>query len=520
MRWVLLVCVCMLVWGCRSGDFEARKGSRSPGEFAVSMSVSPSTLDPALSQDVPTNDLMGYVFEGLVRWSKDNRLEPCLAESWTVDASQTRITFRLKKAEFHDGRPLRAQDVKATWERNCQPSMQSPTPDGYLGDIMGASDVIAGKAAHIAGLRVVDDRTLEVTLRAPRPSFLAKLTYPVCFVLPEGSPPIDRVEKMIGTGPFRATAFVPEAEVTLARFERYHGALPTPEVIRMRIVKDSSTRVNLLRTGKLDWAGIPQADIDAFRKNPDFRLLQAERSATFYLGMNGKVYAPFADPRVRRAFNHAIDRARIVRDVLGGFGRPATGYIPPSVPQARGAKPTLAFNPAKARALLDESGWTGKLPPLELWVADSVGDRKRSAELAVSMLREHLGADVRLKLVESSVLILRATKREIGFFMGSWYMDYLDPENILSVLLSAYGQNRTNYDNPEFTRLCRLADAKPLGAERLALYREAEALAIHDAPWVPLYHPSEAIAVAKEIEGLESNAFGLMTPTKVRRKTP
>jgi ABC-type transport system substrate-binding protein len=329
---------------------------------------------------------------------------------------------------------------------------------------------------------------------------------------------VSGVDEMIGAGPFRAVSYVPESDLELTGFDEYWKGPPTVRKLTMRVVKDASTRLEMLRQNKLDWAGLPHADVAAFKADPAFNVIEADRAAIFYVGMNGHIYKPFSDRRVRQAFNHAIDRERIVNDVLGGVGRPALGILPPSVPHQERSLPTLGYDPAKAKSLLREAGWEGKLPPLELWMSDPTGDRRRAAELVVSMLRENLGVEASLKQVESGVLIQRATKREVAFFMGSWYMDYLDPENLLSVLLSSYGQNRTNYDNPRFSELCRKADAMAEGPERLRLYAEAEDLAIQDATWIPLYHPREAVAVHRQVTGLDSNPFGLLPPVHVSRE--
>jgi len=509
--------------GCSRRGFSSREEAVNDQDTCVvALGLKPTTLDPGVSQDVITNDLLSHIYEGLVAYGPGSTLEPRLATSWEISPDGRTYTFHLDRtATFHDGRPVEAQDVKWTWERNCDPKIESVTGRLYLGDIEGADERASGKADTISGIVAVDAQTLRVVLRKPRATFLGKLTYPVAFVMPRNVLPagvnVRGAKDMIGSGPFKVESYVPDAEFVLASFEAYPRGAPRMKRLRMPIVEDAATRINMLRQGKLDWAGVPHADLAALRDDPAFVILQADRPATFYLGMNGKVYPPFADVRVRTAFNCVIDRERIVRDVLGGVGAPSRGILPPGVPQLQRTKPIIPYDPQRGRSLLAASGWAGKMPALELWVSDPTGDRKRAAELAASMIRENLGVEVRLKLVESGVLIQKATKRQVGFFMGSWYMDYLDPENLLSVLLSAYGQNRTAYDRPEFTELCRKADALPDGKERMELYARAEDMALRDAAWVPLYHPQEAIAVKRTIEGLESNAFGLLPPTHVHR---
>lgn len=514
MRWLCLAFL-LVLGGCAKRDFRGDEFQAEPNTLVASLGINPATLDPAVSQDSITNDLLLHVFEGLVGWSADNKIVPLLAESWTISDDGTLYTFLLRDAKFHNGEPVNATDVINSWQRAASKAVASPVVENYLGDIAGMSELRAGTATELKGVEVVKDRVLRVRLKAPNAAFLGKLTYPTAAVLPSGTPPLRDVKDMIGTGPYKVVAYTPEAEIALTRFDNYHGERPKVANLTYRIVKDPSTRLTLFRTGRLDWAGLTQQDYSAMRGQANVKLV--DRPATFYIGMNGTVYPPFADRRVRQAFNHAVDRKRVVADVLGELGTVAEGIVPPVVPQANMPKPSLGFDPELARRLIKEAGWEGKLPPLDLWVSDSLGDRRRSAELVVSMLREHLGVEVQMRLVESSVLIQRATRKELGLFFGSWYADYLDPENFLSVVLSSYGQNRASWSNAEFDRLCREADAMLPGPERLELYARAEAIALNEAPWIPLYHPREAVIYRPGLIGLTSNAFGLMPPVSVER---
>lgn len=519
MRLFIALPVVIALVGCGRKDFQSQEFRGDPDELVAAIGITPATLDPAVSQDTVTNDLLSHVFEGLVGWSESNQLEPRLAERWTVTKDGREVTFHLREAKFHDGKPVTAADVKASWERAAAKEIESPVVENYLGDIAGLRELREGKVASLSGVTVVDQRTLVVRLVAPRAAFLGKLSYPTAAVLPAGTGPIRDVKQMVGTGPYRATSFTPEVELKLARFDDYYGNKPQIPRLTYRVVKDPSTRLTLFRTGRLDWVGLTQQDYLGLRADPVLgkQVLLADRPATFYVGMNGNVYPPFADRRVRQAFNHAVDRTRLSRDVLGDLGVPAVGILPDVVPQLKRKRPTLDYDPALAKSLLREAGWDGRLPELDLWVSDSIGDRRRSAELVVSMLRENLGVPVQMRLVEASVLIQRATRRELGFFFGSWYADYLDAENFLSVLLSGYGQNRTNWDSPEFTRLCREADALPDGEERMRLYAQAEDIALVEAPWIPLYHPREAVLYRVGLIGLRSNAFGMLPPIGVTR---
>ncbi|MEQ1932775.1 MAG: ABC transporter substrate-binding protein [Fimbriimonadaceae bacterium] len=507
----------LLLFGCGKGF--TPKSTTGANTFTTVYTSMPTSLDPSDSQDVNTNDFLSQVYEGLTAWGEDNKLAPNLARSWEILDGGTRYRFHLQSGvKFSSGKSLSAHDVKWSWERSADSIWGSPLALNYLGDIMGVKEKLAGKAKEISGLKVIDDLTLDVRIDKPRAYFLGKLSYPTTFIMASNSVAdrerVEKIEKMAGTGAFVVSTFDPDQTIKL---------VPNPnsrvttllESWTIRIVKDPATRLNLFKTGGIDVLALSQQDVAGVQASGQ-TILKADRAATVYIGMNGTVYKPFADPRVRRAFMMAVDRQFILDKILMGVGRIADGILPPAVPMAPRVKPTPTYDPEGARKLLREAGWQGKLPPVELWVNNANNDRKTIAEYVVGQLAKNLGVDAKLRLAESGLIITKATKRELGFYYGSWYADYLDPENFLSVLLADYGQNRSNYDNPLFSSLTRRADGEINPAKRVGLYAMAEDLALTDCPIMPLYHPQESIVVRDGVTGLRQNAFGFLPPVTVK----
>lgn len=514
MRRALLLLPFVLL-GCGKGDFSER-ATKKGNELRLVYLSDPATFDPAFAQSVENNALMGLVYEGLVGWSEDNRIEPRLAESWTISKDGLTYTFKLRPGlKFSDGSPLTAADIKRTWERNADPANGSPLASGYLGDVVAGS---GGWHNGLKGVESLNASTLRVRIDKPRPSFLGKLTYAATFPLAPSAPArITDPKQMIGTGPFVLESHEPNQRLKLKPNPNYFRGKPKLDGLTIRIVGDTTTRLALFKSGDLDVLSLSQQDIPGVKKDAKLapNLTYLDRAAVVYIGMNGKVYPPFADSHVRRSFVMAVDRDFIVEKILYGVGRRADGILPPSIPQRSRLKPFPATSSAQAKELLREAGWAGKLPPIALWVNASDKDRKTIAEYICSQLKTNLGVEASVRLADNNTIIQKATKRELGFFYGSWYADYLDAENFLSVLLSSYGQNRTNYDNPRFTQLCRLGDVESDETKRLALYAEAEDLALKDCPWIPLYFPQEAVAIQPWVKGLKRNAFGFMPPSAV-----
>ena len=144
----------------------------------------PPTLDPHLTKDTTSAGIVVEIFSGLVGLSTDLELVADLAETWDIDSTGTIYTFKIREnAKFHNGKNVTADDVKWSFERSASKETASPVAETYLGDIVGLKDYMEGKADSIKGLKVIDQQTIQITIDAPKPYFLAKLSYPTSYVL-------------------------------------------------------------------------------------------------------------------------------------------------------------------------------------------------------------------------------------------------------------------------------------------------------------------------------------------------
>ncbi|MGD9101530.1 MAG: ABC transporter substrate-binding protein, partial [Anaerolineae bacterium] len=212
----------------------------------------PYDVDPATSESSPAG-YMGYIFSGLVALNTDMQVVPDLAERWDISEDGRTYTFYLHPdAVFHDGRPVTAADVKYSWERAADPETESTKTRTYLGDIVGVQEKLDGEADEIAGVVVLDDHTFEVTIDAPKVYFLAKLNWPVSYVVDR-----ENVEQggdewwrePNGTGPFRLQEWQDDV-IIFARHEDYYGPIPQLEHIVYLLQAGSSFR--LYESGDVD----------------------------------------------------------------------------------------------------------------------------------------------------------------------------------------------------------------------------------------------------------------------------
>lgn len=518
----------LLIGGCAKGDFKEKASQGSGNVLRYPLNTVPTTLDPGVVQDGDTIDALQQVYEGLVTWGEDNQPKPLLAEKWDIEDGGKTYVFTIKKGvKFHNGRELKAEDFKWSWERACSSDLASETISAYLGDVVGLMDMKNGKADSISGVTVVDDYTLKVEIDKPRPYFLGKLTYLVSAVVAkealDGKSEIRNVQQMVGTGPFKATSYEPAQMLKLAANEDYHGGRPALDAIERPVITDSATRLNKYRTGELDLCLLQRQDVKGIQEDPKFasHLTFYSRPSIYYVGINvtGKDYAAFKDIRVRQAIAMAIDRERIAKDILGGINEPAYSIVPPGVLGHREKGAFIPYDPVKAKQLLAEAGYPdGKgLPPVEFRFRDGQRDVSLVAEEIVSQLKANLNLTLNPRITEWKAYLERYNKGQNAIYHMRWAADYLDPQNFLSHMLATGSpENHHGYSNPRFDALCAEADALLDNDKRLPLYAEAEDIALQDATWIPIYFQRDAELINPRVKGLRESLFGHLPHTTVR----
>lgn len=527
MRWnftVPLLAALLLVGGCGKGNFSESANKGKENVFRYSIVVKPTSLDPAKVQDGDTIDLIQQVFEGLTAWSEENKPVPNLAESWDISPDGTTYTFHLKKnVKFHSGREVKAEDFKYSIERACDPKLQSATALTYLDDIIGVKDMVAGKASEVSGVKVVDDYTLEIKIDKPRAYFLGKLTYPVCFAvdkdLAKKGEEITTVDAMkSGTGPYIPESYQNEQLFVLAANKSYHGGAPAIDKIERPVIVDAPTRIAKFKSGDIDLTQLERQDIEAVKNDPKLKdeLKYYARPAIWYVAFNLKMVPAFASKDVRKAIAMAINKERIVNDLLGGVNQVANGILPPGVDGARPDLKGIPYDPSAAKKLLETAGQYGKIPAIDMYFRAERPDIRIVVEAVQADLKQKLGITVNAKPLQWSAYLDRHNKKELPFFHMRWGADYLDPQNFLSLMLATDGaENKTYYSNPSFDALCAAADIEQDHDKRMQMYAKAEDIALDDVAWIPIYYQRDAELVSPRIKGMRESLFGHLPHTKV-----
>jgi oligopeptide transport system substrate-binding protein len=465
-------------------------------------STNPRVYDPA------TGGGDQLVFSGLVALSPQLQVIPDVAEGWDISPDGTVYTFHLRQnARFHNHRPVTAQDVVYSWERAADPAVRSDTVLTYLGDIVGVAERRAGKADQIAGLRAVDDRTLEVTIDAPKPYFLMKLTYRTANIVDRGNvesgPEWYRTPN--GTGPYRLIRW---EHNQLQLYERNDDFYLTPPAIRYIVVQlYAGIGIRMYETGEIDMTGIGAYDLERVRdpSEPLHRdLIEGVSMCTSYVSFDA-AQPPFEDPKVRQAFALAVDRQRYSDLVLRGSGIPARGLYPPALPGYSAGLRGLDFDPDLARRRLAESTYGGvaKLPPIIFTRGGFGSEVGPSVATLIAMWQQHLGVTIQVENLEPNKAQDELHAGHHGqIFSSGWCADYPDPENFADALFhSSAQQNLGHYANPALDRLLEQARIERDVTKRIQMYQQAEQQIVDDAPAIFLSHSLSFVLVKPRIKG-------------------
>ena len=457
----------------------------------------PRSLDPALSTDVPTGRAVGYVFDGLVRFTPDAQVVPGLAKTWDLSSDGLTYTFHLRTGvKFHDGRPFSAHNVVNSFQRVLNPATKGGR--GWpLYPIAGAQEFADGKGGKsVSGLTAPNDSTVVIRLKEPFAIFPKLLAMPVAAIVPD-SVPSNFGEHPVGTGPWKFVEWKHDDYLKFARNDAYFDGAPKADSLMARIIAEPSTAVAEFETGNVDVLYVPEGDTRNWEQTDEKKAMLESAPAlrVFYISIN-TTRGPLADPRVRQALNYATDVKPILESIVSGRGNLAAGVIPPSLPGGDSTRKGYAHDVAKAKQLLAAAGYANGFD-VELW-SSQTPPFPRIAQAVQANLKD---AGVRVKLVQRDASSMREAARagQTDMALKDWFADYPDAENFLYPLLHSankgVGGNVSFYSNPKFDKLVSDARREQDETKRTAMYKQADEMAFNDAPMIYLFFYKELYAV-------------------------
>ena len=484
------------------------------GSMTIAYKDDLATLDPAVGYDWTNWPAEKMVFDGLLDYDDTTTIVPGLAaEMPQVNADASQYTFKLRHGvKFQNGRELKAEDVAYSLTRVIDPATKSPGAGFFLG-IKGAKDLADGKATSLAGIKVVDDYTVQFTLEAPDVTFLNKMALNFAFIVPK-----EEVQKQgenfghqpVGTGPFVLKGWTSGQQLVFERNPNYYMPdLPYLDKVTIQVGVTPDVALLRLEKGEIDLMGdpIPAADYVRISQDPAWkdRLVKQPQVSTIYIAMNTRV-KPFDNVKVRQALNHAINKERIVK-LLNGRGTVANQILPPLMPGYDPAYQGYDYNPDKAKALLTEAGYpNGFSTSIECIAVDPQPKLCESFQQDLASV----GVKVDIKtLAGSTVIDDGGTEGKAPMIWSGglgWIQDYPDPDDFYAPILGCGSAVPGGWNWPW---LCDKAiDARAVAAlgitDRAARLKEIQAIfaALMDqAPWVPVYNGEYDMAHSATLQG-------------------
>jgi oligopeptide transport system substrate-binding protein len=366
--------------------------------------------------------------------------------------------------------------------------------------------------SRTVGVRAVSPEKLVVTLRHRTPFFPDLVAfyplYPVHRGCVErfGSPQWTKPEHIVTNGPFLLAFRRIRDRIRLVKNPRYWDASRVRlGVVDALAIRSETTALNMYLDGQLDWVPsyVPAAALPRLVQDYADQFYRAPMLTTYFYRVN--VTRPeLSDKRVRQALHLAIDKQAICERITQAGEIPASTLVPPGL-LGYVPPPAQGFDPPRARQLLAEAGYPGGrgLPPIEILYND-LDAHRTIAEAIQQMWREHLGIRVTLRGLEWGVYLDATHKLDYAVARAGWVADYPDPNTFLDMFMTGNENNQTGWGHPRYDALIRQAAEEADPQRRMALFAEAEAILLDEAPIFPIYFYVSKNLVRPRVKGFFS----------------
>lgn len=547
-----------------TGEYrKAQGGVYYGGVFRMNENEDFRNLFPLNVTEVPSLHIANHVYEGMVKLSQtDLTILPSLAKKWEKNADATEWIFDLREdVTFHDnpcfpdgkGRKVTVEDFIYCFEKLCTASPENQQFGNTFKDrVIGANEYFQSTIdkkplpGGVAGIKAIDDHTLQINLLFPFAGFLNILSTPGCWIYPKEAFDkygVDMRSKCVGTGPFQVKSIKEGDVVILERNpvywdkDEFGNKLPYLDALKFSFIKEKKSELLEFKRGNLDMVfQIPVesisdilGDLDhAKEANAPFNLQVIPAMTVFYFGF--QIQSDIFDKKeVRLAFNYAIDREKIVTYTLQGEGVPGIyGIVPPSFKEydSKSLK-GYTFDLEKAHKYMADAGYPdGKgFPKLTLQLnSGGYGRNIAIAEVIQKMLKENLNINIDLNVLPLAEHLERLETGKALFWRTGWQADYPDPETFLTLLYSKHIPanlseksylNSVRYKSEKFDSLFSAAMKEVDVKKRMNLYLQADQVAIDDAAIMPIFYDENYRLIQTYIKNFPVNAMEYRDMTRV-----
>ncbi len=514
--------------------------------FRLNIPEGVQSLDPAFARNLANINASNQLFNGLVQMDAQLEVAPCIAKSWEILDSGSTYLFHLRNdVFFHPSqifkdstRKLNANDVVYSFNRIIDPELISPGKWVF--------NIVERDSMEQLSIQVINDTTLQISLKQAFPPFLGLLSMQYCSILPHevvqhyGD---DFRQSPIGTGPFKFEYWKENGKLVLLKNKNYFekdrngNQLPYLDAVSISFIKDQEISFLKFVKGELDLlSGLKGAYKDELltsqgelneNYSKSFNLLRSPYLNTEYLGIYQDSTAVFLEnsplrfKSFRKALNIGFNREKMIKYLRNGVGIPANvGMIPSGLPGHNGgADIAYEYNPEKAKQLILERAYSSIEAVPEFVISTT------SEYLDICEYLQHqwgqLGLKVKIEVNPPATNNDLIANGAIALFRKSWIADYPDAENYLSLFKSSNfspdGPNYTHYSNEQFDSWYTQALINSEPQERSRLYQKMDSLVMEDAPVIPLFYDEVMRFIPKSITGMKNNPMNLLVLKNVNK---
>jgi peptide/nickel transport system substrate-binding protein len=491
-RHLLALVLILFLLGC-GGEKKAGGGGTSKDTLVIAFKASPTNLDSRVGNDNPSGRMFDLIYSGLIKVTPNMDYAPDLAERWETPDDKTIVFHLHPNAKFQNGQPVKAADVKWTYDSLMADNFVTSKKSGY---------------AAVDHIETPDDHTVIFKLKESNPGIFDNLTLGV---LPTGADTNVYKSKPIGAGPYKVVEFRADDRIVLEAFDQWHGGTPKIKHVVVRIIPDSTTMVLELRRGTVNFEvnSIPFENVAEFDNKSDFKVVKTPGSVYQYIAFN------LRDPilsklNVRRAMAHAIDRERIIRDIQRGYAAPTDSMFAQGHWARADNLPTYPYDPNEAKQLLTQAGYRNGFSVVFKTTTDAEANSR--AQVMQQMLKQ-MGINMQIQSNETSTFMADIQKGNFQLYSLS-RNGIQDPDFYYVILYSKNippeGQNRGYYSNPRVDRLILEGRSTFDRAKRKQAYVEIQKIVQEDLPYISLYLQTNVAVMRGNIDGYVQYPAGFL----------
>lgn len=506
--------------GEAANSTEESTQTAASGENIVNIGVTDSlgSINPfVIDQTFINKYAVDLQFLPLVEFDENVNFEYILADSITTEDNKNFIVHINDDAAWSDGNPITAYDVEYSFLRLASPIVANATLVYNVFEGVGDDGFVEEGATGVSGVQVIDDKTIQFTTKEP----MSMITFQSAYACYLHTMPKHVIEKFseaelttqdwfnhpdVVSGPFMVTDYDTDHYISYVANKNYWKGAPKIDKLNIKIV-DSSQVYSGLQSGEIDvthhtMTNIPQEDMESIEALDNVNVVYGSpvtNQSVFIQTEN------IPDVRVRQALVYAIDRQKIVDELLKGHGEVVEGFLSSASPYYDDSITPYGYDPEKAKELLAEAGWDGS-QTLRFFVNSGDGTFVNAAQVMVAQWAA-VGIKAEVQTVDLATLMSMAGSTDYDLFAVQYTYPPIDPSVDIAWLLSG-AESWTGYSDPSIDEALGAVGTTEDTAGLKELYSTIDKKVQEDVPMFSAYIISAQGAVSKRLTNVHANVYG------------